>query len=332
MTPARSSWRRTPAAKGWRVVLLIVLLAMPQPAWALKKKLIGIAAQFLGQEIVSYGFGRALDRLRGVDLESRLREAEREVEGRLPQAEGPERTSLEEELALIRRQLAGLQQLLHGAPSAAELAALKTRVQEDIPRIQRLLQQQGRRVDRLEGDMGDVKARLQALEARLAMPSFGEMVALHAMGFTSASRNLPSDVADAGREALEAELSRDLRVRLGNRPAAVDTLIEGRVLRYSVDRRSYSGYNTRARLTVFHTLEISVALADSTGERRYWSRVYRRTAREFLPAGAHASASDHGVAHELLRSAMEAAAADLIAFIFAEAPPPAADEEVELRR
>jgi hypothetical protein len=314
-------------------VLALVLLASvltPQPAQA-NPKLLYSAFEFLGKQLISYGFGKAVDFALGRIFESDLREYEEDLEEKIPGTDGVKKRQLEEELRLVRNQLDVLRKLLQDKVSVQELAVLQRRVQEDVPRIQRLLEQHGQRISGLEGSVGDLRTRLEALEARLSMPTFEKQIALHVGEFSSGSSHLPHRVADGAREVLADELSQDSRVSLTASLAAVDTLIEARVRRYSVDERMFSGYGTRPRLTIFHTLEISLSLLDSAGQRNYFTKVYRRTAREFLPAGSYSSSSDFGVAHELLTSAMRAGAADF-SFIFLEPPPPAPPEDVELNR
>lgn len=321
------------------LLLVAAILAPPAAAAKSKGELLFDVAKFLGKQFVSYGFGKGFDYVIGKLFESEMQQYAGDLEQQLPNANGRERSQLEEELRLVKSQLATLQRVLYGELTPQEVAALQKQVQGEIPQIKRLLLEQGQRISNVEGrvsgvegDVREMRQRLEDLELRLTMPEYANRVPVFIDAFTSGTRQLPATVIDSARDVLAGELSFHPDVSLVNQLSRLDARITGHVARYSMDERTYSGYGTRPRSTIFHTLELSLSLTDPSGERIYWTKRYRRETREFLSAGNWGTSNDFGVAHELFSHAMRAAAGDVLAFIFVEEPPPEGEEYVELDR
>jgi hypothetical protein len=287
-------------------------LLLIEPAYgAVSITLLGRSAHWLGNQIISYGFGKAVDKLVGADYEVKLSDLKRELEGKLAGSMSVERRRIEEQLALTESQLNTLKELINSDPTPEQLSTLKARLRGEIPRIHAVLADHERRLESLEG-------RLKSIEDRLDMRPLGRTVSVQVRDFSDGDTSVLRSVMSGARERLAAVLSRDIRVRVvtSDQPSA-DLVVEGSILRNSVQRLPFSGYGVRT-LTVIHSLEVSLRILNPKDHQRYFSRVYREDKKEFFSDGIERNSSDYGIAHELMGKALRTGAQEILAFVFGE--------------
>jgi hypothetical protein len=114
------------------------------------------------------------------------------------------------------------------------------------------------------------------------MRPLGRIVSVQVQDFSGGDTSVLRSVMSGARERLAAELSRDTRVRVvTSDQSSADLVVDGSTLRYSVQRRPFSGYSVRT-LTLTHSLEVSLRILDPKDRQRYFSRVYREDKKEFF--------------------------------------------------
>lgn len=272
-------------------------------------------------QLAGYELGNIIDKLRGQDRELELEELIQDVNSRLAKSTAADRSQIEKQLQQAQSLLNELRALLYSQPGSEALAELRS----DVSRILAISVEHERRLGHLEADVRALKdydrnqeQRLGEIEKRLPMPPLGPVVTLQVGAFSSTGRSVPGDLQLAASELLAGELSRDRRVRLlPGRSGLPDLVVEGVILRYSVERRPYSGYGIRT-LKVTYSLAASLRLLDASGQKVYLSKTYQRQKPEvFLDGVAHIASGDE-VAHELLSELLKVGAEDTLSFIFRE--------------
>lgn len=302
-------------------ILLCCCTLAPPAHGAVPSKKLAEFAKFLGLQLVGWASGKVLDMATGLDGKKELEAMRTDLEQQIAGANGKELETLKLQLSVVQSQLTTLEALLDGKLEKRDVEALKRRLDADLPRIEQILHSHDQRIQENEEAIADLRSTLEALEARLRQPEVEGVVALSVAEVSVVGEAIPTSLAVATREMLLGELARDSRVRLGRDTASFDAVVDAKILLYEVIPRrvppgDFGGYGHERRLVLDHMLEVALSLTDSTGNRVYWSKVFRRGDKEFRPPGAVYNPGDSRVAHELMKKAAIAGARCIVAYFF----------------
>lgn len=160
------------------VVLLFLFLGVSEVAGLpplVAGPILGTIGRWLGLEILSYGAGKAFDRVLGLGYEKQLRQIEAKLVADLQKSSG-DTQKLQVELATARSQLKILSTLLTSRPTSNELEHFKRQLTKDLDNLRTVQKQHdqkflehSQRMNMIEKNMEGLSTRVEKIEGRDGM-------------------------------------------------------------------------------------------------------------------------------------------------------------------
>ncbi len=133
-------------------------------AYAQAGPLILRAGKWIGDQLIGYGTGKAIDLLLGQDYEKELQQVEASLSLQL-RKERSDKEKIRTELAATKSQLQILDSLLRSRPKPVDVEGFRGQLAKDLENVLRVQGQHDERITRLEREIEALTLRLRRLEA-----------------------------------------------------------------------------------------------------------------------------------------------------------------------
>lgn len=148
--------------RGLVVAMTAVLFCIASSAYAQAGPILRVG-KWVGEQLIGYGAGKAIDKLTGLDCEEELQQIEASLSLQI-KADRADKEKLKAELAAVQSQLKILDSLIRSKPTSIDVDQYRRLLAKDLDKVLLVQEKQDQRLTLLEKEVADLTTQLRRLQ------------------------------------------------------------------------------------------------------------------------------------------------------------------------